>query len=631
MTDKKRTRGFAAAMVLALGIIAGCMPVSAVEKENSTVQNDREPELLGGGYAATGQIEDMDYMAVMYDAGNGLPTSESNCVLGASDGYVWVGGYSGVFRYDGTVFERIPASTGLTNGRGMYEDSRGRLWFATNDNGIVIKDGNEYIRYSKEDGLRSSSGRDFIEDNDGNVYIATTSGVAYVDRGMELHVVDDERINDERILRLVSDTAGSVYGQTKTGSVFRLSGGEIVEFYTSSELGIEEITTILADPKRPGKIYFGTDSPYIYYGTFGGGVEQLTRIKASRARGVHWMSYDCGRIWVSSESVLGYLTPEREFVVLDNLPINDSIEMMTSDYQGNMWVSSSRQGLMKIVANNYQNYTGNAGMADEVVNAVWKKGDDLYVGTDAGLKIVHQDNRAIQNRLTAYIGIGRVRDILEDRSGNLWISTFSGGHGLVCYGEDGSITDYTTAEGMPGNEIRCTYEARDGSILVGTNDGVAVIKGGKVTRTYSSAEGIRNTVILTVCEGDNGEILAGSDGDGLYICDGNGVRRSEQGFTSDVIMKIRKDEDRGLYWIITSNSIEYMLDGEVMNVTTFPYNNVFDIFSDGQSYCWVTCSQGIYVVRTDELINDTVKEFRLFTMANGLTSIPVSHSQDILR
>ena len=95
----------------------------------------------GGGYAATGQLDDVGYISEIYDATNGLPTSDANYIMAASDGYIWIGGYSGIIRYDGSVFERLDSSEGLTSGRCIYEDSLNRIWIGTNDNGVVAIDG----------------------------------------------------------------------------------------------------------------------------------------------------------------------------------------------------------------------------------------------------------------------------------------------------------------------------------------------------------------------------------------------------------------------------------------------------------------------------------------------------------
>ena len=143
-------------------LMALMIPALSLVNVNATSYSER---LVGGGYAVTGQIPGVGYTAEVYDATNGLPTSEANCVLAANDGYIWIGGYSGIIRYDGSVFERLPSTDGLTSGRGLYEDSQGRIWVATNDNGVVVIDGNETTHFTKNEGLTSSSIRCFAEDS----------------------------------------------------------------------------------------------------------------------------------------------------------------------------------------------------------------------------------------------------------------------------------------------------------------------------------------------------------------------------------------------------------------------------------------------------------------------------------
>ena len=134
----------------------------------------------GGGYAVTRQFADMGYTSFVYDATNGLPTSDANYLLGASNGNIWIGGYSGIIRYDGNVFDRLPTSNGLTSGRAFFEDSKQRIWVGTNDNGVVVIDGEQIRQYTYKDGMPSSSIRNFAEDKEGNIFVATTSGLAFI-------------------------------------------------------------------------------------------------------------------------------------------------------------------------------------------------------------------------------------------------------------------------------------------------------------------------------------------------------------------------------------------------------------------------------------------------------------------
>ncbi|MCR5799221.1 MAG: response regulator [Lachnospiraceae bacterium] len=613
---KRTIRHTTVVSALILILLFTATPISASEDVTS-----------GGGYAATGQLSNVSYISEIYDATNGLPTSDANYVIGTSDGYVWIGGYSGIIRYDGTTFEKLDTSDGLTSGRGLFEDSRGRIWVATNDNGVVVIDGENRTHLTYREGMPSSSVRIFDEDLNGDVYIGTTAGVCYADSEMQLHVINDERINDERVLRLGSDGAGTIYGQTRNGIVFTIRDHRIQELYKSTDLGTGVVTSILPDRENVGKVYLATNTGAVYYGNFGDRADNMKRISVEPIEDIHWISYDCGRVWVSSTTTAGYI--ENDIFHVLNIPMNSGIEMMTSDYQGNMWFASSTQGVMKVVSNNFVNLTKKAGFDDEVTNAVCQYSGKLYVGTDNGLQVIDRYSNVYNEEVAEFIGGARVRCITADEQDNLWIATYTGNHGIVRLNKDGEIKNFTTEDGLLSNEVRCIVRAKDGGVIAGTNGGLAVIKNDKVVRVCGEKEGISNTVFLTVAEGEDGEIYAGSDGDGIYVIKpDNSVERigRDEGLTSDVVMRIKKDEETGIYWIVTSNSIEYMQDGIIKEVTTFPYNNNYDVYPDSHQNMWIVSSYGLYKVDEEAMIKDEVSEYRIYTIANGLVSTPTSNS-----
>ncbi|MBE5859743.1 MAG: response regulator [Butyrivibrio sp.] len=602
------------------GVHAGFVSYAQNQTADEIEENKNEYTAFGGGYAATGQIKNVGYTAEIYDASNGLPTSDAMFLLGASDGYVWIGGYSGVFKYDGSIFEKCDTSSGLTSARAFFEDSAGRIWVGTNDDGIVVVDGEETIHITEAEGLPSSSIRIFEEDNDGNVFVGTTSGVCYIDKNMVVHAVDNERINKSRVLKLDKDAAGRIFGQTSGGAIFAIDNCQITEIYESRNLRMDTITTIMADPEIPGKIYLGTEDSSVYYGKFGDDALHMMNINVEPLTSIHWISYDCGRVWVASTSKVGYINENKRFSQLYNTPLDSGIEMMTSDYQGNMWFASSTRGVMKLVANNFLDLSYTVGLPEETVNATFEYNDRLYIGTDTGLRIIGKNGRRIEDDLTKYIGEARVRCFAEDNSGNLWVGTFTHDKGLVCQWEDGNVTSYTTYNNIPSDQIRCLYKATNGDIIVGTNGGIAIIRDRIVIKSLGAGNGIKNPVIRSITEMDDGVILAGSDGDGIYAIDGDVIRKIDRttGLKSDVIIKLRKDEVRDMVWIITSNSIEYLKGGVLTNISSFPNTNNYDIFFDEKDNAWITSSYGLYMINAEELVNDNITDYRLYNMANGL-------------
>ncbi len=614
-------------LAAAFGTKTGALFAFASEDESSTVSDDTDLAKSGGGYAVTGQIEGVGYTTRLFNATNGLPTSDANCILATSDGYIWIGGYSGIIRYDGNVFERLDSSGGLTNGRAVFEDSLHRIWIGTNDNGVVMLDGDQH-HYTYKEGLPSSCIRAFAESNDGTIYIGTTNGVCYMGHDGVLHNMEDSQIRNSYVLRLVSDTNGNIYGCIKSGATFRIKNRKLDSFYYGHDLGIGEVKSILVDPDNERMVYLGTDKGTVFHGSFEDKLKTLKNIPLDAIGAIQELRYASGRIWAIADGFVGYFDEKRAFHLLKDLPLNSGMETMTEDYQGNLWFTSSRQGVLEIVSNNFQNITEMAKLPDEVANSTCMYKDNLYIGTDKGLQIVNSQNERITNSISDNLGDTRIRCIMRDDKNNLWISTYSNDRGLVCFKDDEEIITFNEDNGFINNGVRCTKLLKDGTILAGTNGGLAFIKDMSVVRTVGEKSGMRNTIVLTVEEGNDGKIYCGSDGDGIYVIDDNNVTRlgRDEGLTSDVILRIKKDVKRDVLWIVTSNSIEFMKDGEITPVNNFPYTNNYDIYFDDNENMWILASYGIYCVKAQDLLDNESFEYKLYDTANGLPSVPTGNA-----
>lgn len=592
----------------------------------------------GGGAAVTNQVEGVGYSVELYDGTNGLPTSDANVILSTSDGFIWIGNYSGLIRYDGTSFERQTDYADVTNVNTLYEDSRGYLWVGTNDNGIVAIHREKIWHFDYTDGLETSSIKSITEDADGNVIVGTTQGLYYVDTAMKIHKLDDSMLNEQYILRLTADQDGTIYGNARNGLIFCIKALRVEACLNGNELGIGSIMTVFPDPDNRDMIYLGTDASSVGYGSFSSHFKDIKIIPirddgqdaagekdvAASQKPINWISYETGNIWVVRDDLVGWLDEKESFHAIHNLPLNSAIGLVTEDYEGNLWFSSTRQGIMKIVANKFSDITERNALGTEVVNATCLHDGKLYIGTDTGLQVIDEKKKMVTDKLTKYIGEARVRCIMEDQDKNLWISTYTHEKGLVCFLADGSIRNYSEKNGLVSNQIRATALAGDGSVLAATNGGLVVLKDGEIARTIGADDGIHNTVILSVVEGDkDGVYYLGTDGDGIYVVDGNTITHKgrEDGLTSDVILRIKKDEKRGVYWIITSNSIQYIKDGKIEKVEGFPYSNNYDIYFDKGDNAWILASNGFYVTKAQDMIDKSSFEYLLYDYNSGLPSM----------
>ena len=92
-------------------------------------------------------------------------------------------------------------------------------------------------------------------------------------------------------------------------------------------------------------------------------------------------------------------------------------------------------------------------------------------------------------------------------------------------------------------------------------------------------------------------------------------------------MRIKRDINRDIYWIVTSNSIAYMdSDYKVTTIKKFPYPNNFDLYESTSGEMWILSSNGIYVVPVDELLANEDIDPVFYGKDNGLPCITTSNS-----
>lgn len=562
-------------------------------------------------YAGDGETDlNFDYEEVYYGSNDGLLSPEANTVLQTQDGYLWVGTYSGLYRYDGISFEEVELHDSIRNVKTLFEDSKGRLWAGSNDSGVLCYDRTteEGILYNTDNGMPSDSIRCICEDNKGNIYVSTDREMAKITAGGEIKLYKEwAEIGNVSSFASIGD--GHIVGVTKEGILFMFKDDILLYTKRYATTGIE-YSVVATDGTR---VVVGTTQADLeVYRVREDGLEYYKKIKGAFLSGYNRIRYDAdfNLYFCCCENGMGYLNPDNhdEIQYFSISEMYSSVDDVCVDSQKNIWFASLKYGLVKYSFTPFRNLYRKAEMEKDVVNALYKDGETLYIGTDNGLRVVDlaEDCLPQYPRITEWVMGNRVRHIDKDSKGNLWISIY-GGDGLLRMDAEGEIHTVDFSEvGLSDPHCRFVKELSDGSIAVScARAGLVILKDDKPVALIGEKEGMSNTAILSLYEREDGILMAGSDGDGIYLIrDGRlvGHISRTEGLHTGVVMKIIPCTEGLLY--VTSNALYYDHAGEIRRLENFPYYNNFDVITDGSGRAWVVSSAGLYVVDEQTMLAD---------------------------
>ena len=574
-------------------------------------------------YAAEAGDEDAtdynDYVQSIYSNNNGLPCGEANDIVQTNDGVLWIGTYAGLYRYNGKEFRWVDDYESVRNVNCLYVDEEGRLWIGTNDNGLSIVIREEVVNVlDQEDGLPSNSVRCVIRATDGYYYVGTTGAMQIIvmNNGLKaVSTLEDVNYADS----ITADQEGHVATIASDGRLFLLEGGEVV---CSMTLPDDEELYNCCEFAPDGTLMVGTSENHIFrYEIEGNTLKQTDVMTCEGISNINNLYHlEDGTMFITADNGVSYVD-RTGYQRINTNEFNNSIDNMLYDYQGNLWFTSSRLGLLRLAKSPFKDVYGSIGMPRRVVNAIVSWQGCYYIGTDEGLDVVDKACRnKVSNQLTSSLAGKRIRCMYVDGQNHLWVCTY--GSGLIEYSPDGESWEYNADQGSFGNRARIVTGLSDGTILAAGDTGISFIKDHKISQTIRNEDGLINSMILTVTELSDGTILAGTDGDGIAVIKDGKVDHMltrENGLSSGVILRTVKDPKAEAVFIVTSNSLCYLTpDRSVRVLDKFPYFNNYDIWVKDEDTLFVMSSAGIYVVERDELVEGGEIAWELLDARRGL-------------
>lgn len=572
------------------------------------------------------------YIRTIYNNTNGLPGGEANDIASTEDGILWIGTYAGLYRHNGKEFRLMNEYDSIKTVRCLYADEDDRLLVGTNDNGFSVIENEEVICVlTEKSGLPADSVRCLTGVGNNIYYIGTSAELAVVElyRTAEGWKAGIRAIIPEvySALRLSTDGKGNVAAVASNGSIYLLQNDKLIE-----ELPFKGCKIISVAFDENGNLYAAGDNNQLYiYKIENTNERKITLeqvIDCSPLNHINSLVFNDGVLFLCSDTGAAYINYKKDdlsqplFNLMETGVFNNSIDNMIEDYQGNLWFSSSRLGLLKMCDSAFDELYLTAGFEEAVVNTTSKFNGKIYFGTDDGLSMIDEKTGAIEeNELTRKMNKLRIRCLMIDSKKRLWICTYT--KGLYCMDKAGNISEYETTTAQ---QFRVLLELSDGTIAAAGKKGITFLKDGVVTKRLTKADGFENQVVLTLSERPDGTLIAGTDGGGIAVIKNQQIEkliRRQEGLTSNVVLRTVNDYDgktaTGGTYLITSNSICYMTeDFTVRHLANFPYSNNYDLVVCENGNIFVLGSAGIFVVSRDDLLSGKKVDYILLDLKRGL-------------
>jgi ligand-binding sensor domain-containing protein len=106
----------------------------------------------------------------VWDSKSGVP-ADIRALAQTTDGYLWVGSYHGLYRFDGMQFQpfqsvsaaRLPSQEISS----LFATRDGRLWIGYRGGGVSVLERDKLINYNSVDGFPDGRVRGFAQDQQG--------------------------------------------------------------------------------------------------------------------------------------------------------------------------------------------------------------------------------------------------------------------------------------------------------------------------------------------------------------------------------------------------------------------------------------------------------------------------------
>src|SRR5262245_25241260 len=453
-------------------------------------------------------VRDHNGQIAVYTSRDGLPDGGIRVLQARRDGSVWAGGPGGLAAYRDGRWRRIPVSgapdTAIT---GLFEDSGGGLWVATDD-GVFRQDpGSDVLRrvYSGFKGpvsfderagttvmvgdsrivqLRADGSEPHAEllasgsltgpyriliDSRGQQWVGSSGQGLFLIGPQRTPVRLDERkgLAGDLVRAILEDDEGNIWVGTQAG-LTRVSAATITSAPMPAGMTTESIWMLVAD--REGSVWANAQDGLVRFWKGGrtafahAGGATLTEITALHvdAGGTVWVASADGRLLRRSNGRFVPFTWSSH----DRRPVR----RIVTDRRGSIWLFDGEAFLVVDAGGRSMSRVEvpaefrNTPMRFAHIDARGR----LWIGVDGGTVAVYEAGAFRIFAEPDGVPLGNLSGIHEDFRGRIWISS---DNGLLMWDGTRFVT-FTTSNGLPGNRIAFVIEDETRHLWLGIGSGL---------------------------------------------------------------------------------------------------------------------------------------------------------------
>lgn len=465
----------------------------------------------------------------------GLPHTDVTGMVQDAKGFVWLGTYAGLSRYDGYEIKTFVNKNSqlkqvyFNRINEMAIAADGKIWLAT-QGGLVLFDPSkeQFSTFEASNVLINH----VISDNEGVVYTAINNQLlAYrLDNNKQLQKIDIQGFNNNSIISAFrKDVHGTIWATCTDGVLHIQNNGNnrIIERISVKDQNQKLRTNITALFFSPsGKMIIGVHEGYIlienwavnqsvFTGQFVEIPPSVWNVPKDQNFSIISLAEDTrsGTVWVASEYGIAKLADWKTGRILQKLTgttqpnlSSNHISQLFTDRSGALWIMS---------------YGGGA--------------DILDLNRKQFHNIRRDENNPLKSMSDDY-----ARALLEDDKGNLWIGTRNEGVNIVNLKTNEwrflRHQDNSNAT-ISSNRIRALAKDRQGRVWIGTDVGLDIYDGSatfaKITSDPNNKNSLTTNVIFSLDVDVFGQVWAGSWDNGV-----NRIRyQSPQNYQIEQIVK----------------------------------------------------------------------------------------------